>query len=70
MSVAERLSALETRLDDVEALLATLSLSARQGTRTKRICEWCGAALEGKKPGARYCSPAHRVAAWKARRAA
>jgi hypothetical protein len=67
VSVEERLSALENAVDDLRAKFASSPLLVRKGTRT---CEWCGASLEGKKAGARYCSAAHRVAASKARRAA
>ncbi|MGW9028383.1 hypothetical protein ACWGQ5_30385 [Streptomyces sp. NPDC055722] len=32
-------------------------------------CAWCGVSLPGvARPGRRYCGPAHRQAAWRARR--
>lgn len=67
VSVEERLAALEKDVCELRAALDAAPLGVRKGTRT---CEWCGASLEGKKVGARYCSAAHRVAASKARRAA
>jgi hypothetical protein len=33
-----------------------------------RVCEWCGASLEGRRSDARYCGGARRAADSRARR--
>jgi len=37
------------------------AMTRERNEETVHCCRWCGTALGGKRPQARYCSPSHRI---------
>jgi len=58
----------ETFLQEWSRRMAETSLAGAGGGVAARVCRRCGAPLANRDPRAVYCSPACRLAAWRARR--